>query len=330
MFKKARLCTEFEIEEASTSAWSKLHEPAPAVIDALRVEGMEQHKKFRADRLEECSSPSSSVDEEDAPPQEESKEKLTPSEFFDKLVKRTPEQCAEELSAPQRSIKWLEARKLCITASQFGCATGKNPYSSPDDLVKDKLWNTFKGNAATQWGTEHEPHAKEAFVAWYGEHLKSQGIDSFEFLEENLMKFADEPWMAVSPDGIVKYEKGGQLVVELVEFKCPAYLRNTINHPYNKHPKNIPPYYFAQMQGIMGYLNAHHKDWKFGNAWFVVWQPHQMWLTKVAFDASYYNELHEQLQTWYFTKMLPAFTHKHNNMLAFGDVVPHEPVVLSS
>ena len=258
-------------------------------------------------------------------------QRLKPSQYYARFIARTPEQCAAELEAPQRSQAWLDARKPCITASQFGAAVGESPYQSPDALVADKLWNTFQGNAMTAWGTEHEPHAKEAFCAWFKLHLQARGLcGDFTFREENLLKFADEPWVGVSPDGIVEYDdEQGVRVTELVEFKCPAVLRNTARHPYAKWPRNTPSYYYAQVQGIMGYLNAHHPRWAFQRCWFVVWQPHQTWVTLLEYDDAYYNRvLHSGLQKWYFTNFLPRLAHKHNGLLAFGETEPLEPIVV--
>jgi putative phage-type endonuclease len=251
-------------------------------------------------------------------------DRLKPSEFYDKFVARTPTQCIEELAAPQRSDAWLLARKFSITASQFGSATGLSPYQTPDELVMDKVWNTFEGNAATEWGTLHEKHAKDVFLEWFLFHLGSK----FEFVEENLMKYSAEPWMAASPDGILKYEQDGKLCYDLVEFKCPAYLRSTKNHPYAKY-NNIPPHYKAQIQGVMGYLNA-HSEMKFERCWFVVWQPHQTWITLQPFDAEYYADLHKRLETWYFNKLLPAFTHQYNGLISKGFLQPHEEIVVET
>lgn len=58
--------------------------------------------------------------------------------------------CFAEMSAPQRSDLWLLARKNCITASQFGAAVGNNPYSTPDNMLIEKLWKPFEGNDATR------------------------------------------------------------------------------------------------------------------------------------------------------------------------------------
>ena len=111
-----------------------------------------------------------------------------------------------------------------------------------------------------------------------------------------------------------------------MEFKCPAYLRNTVNHPYQKYTKSTPPHYLSQIQGIMGYLNAHGRNLR--KCWFVVWQPHQTWITPHEFDAKYYADMHDKLRAWYFHKLLPAFAHKDNGLLAFGETVPTDVVVV--
>jgi putative phage-type endonuclease len=317
--------------------------------ETICIAGSEAHKQFAFVRLDlrgggarikkETPNHGQLFDDEDseASGEEESLpapisllERLKPSEYYQKFVARTPQQCAEELAAPQRSEAWLEARKLCITASQFGAAVGESQYQTPDGLVLEKLWNTFQGNAATEWGTTHEEDAKVSFLSWFKGYAEGLNYENVRFVEENLMKFDAEPWMAVSPDGIIQYTHEGVEHTDLVEFKCPAYLRNTVTHPYAKYKRNTPTYYYAQTQGIMGYINAHHPDWKMNQCWFVVWQPHQTWISLQHFDEAYYESLHSKLETWYFKKLLPALTHKHNNLLSIGSAVPIEPIELQS
>jgi putative phage-type endonuclease len=252
-------------------------------------------------------------------------ERLKPSEFYEKYVARTNEECLKELSAPQKSQGWLNARSLCITASQFGAAINESPYQTPDELIVEKLWNTFTGNSATQWGNDHEVHAKEVFIPWFKQYLKTKNGHSFHFKEENLMKYSNQPWMAVSPDGIITYTINDITYTDLVEFKCPAYLRNTKNHPYAKHDLNTPSHYKSQIQGIMGYLNS-YGNYSISKCWFVVWQPHQTWITLHKYDEPYYQQLYEKLNTWYFTKLLPAFTHRHNKLLLHGTSYPQDPI----
>ena len=323
MSKRPRL---YSVEDdAAKDAWSSIIKDANKNEDAICIQNPTHHHIFSAVNLQlfpikkptftEVEIDGDEVEEDivKLPPRVSPERMLKPSEFYDEFVNRNTEQCLEELKAPQKSQEWLEARKYCITASQFGAAIGESPYQTSDALVVEKVWFTFKGNAACDWGNEHEIHAKESFVEYLSTLKKN-----FKFKEENLIKFMETPWMGVSPDGLVEYDNGD---IELVEFKCPAYLRNTKDHPYAKHPKNTPPQYYAQIQGIMGYLNMH--GYKIKKCWFVVWQPHQTWITEHAFNKEYYDtKLFPGVKNWYFQKFLPALTHKHNGLIDFGQIHP--------
>jgi hypothetical protein len=196
------------------------------------------------------------------------------------------------------------------------------------DLIQEKLWKSFCGNDATKWGNDHERHAKESFLNWLLKPDVQQNLNmrNISFIEENLMKFCEEPWMGVSPDGILQYDRNGTICYDLVEFKCPAYLRHSRGHPYAKHSRNTPPHYVAQIQGIMGYVNRHHETYNFQRCWFVVWQPQQTWITLHPFDEEYYSKIHQKLQSWYFNGLLPAFTHQHNGVLEYGQIFPQTPI----
>jgi hypothetical protein len=252
---------------------------------------------------------------------------LTATQFYDKFVKRTQEECDEERSAKQGSKEWLEVRKLSLTASVFGAAAGSNPYQSPQDLLEEKLWGTFNGNALTAWGNEHEPHARESFLKWFKEFLSARYFfagraDSenpiFELKEDNAIKFSAEPWLAVSPDGILCYEDAdGKKKVSLVEFKCPTRDNGAdpSSSPYAKYENCLPSYYKDQVQGICGYLND-NKYSSLGpidDIWFVVWRPSKTWITHLKADATYYKQsLKPKLFSWYFKLYLPALTKKYN------------------
>lgn len=322
-----RVCDEIEI--VSGKAWEQvLTFSAYNNEKTFKIENPVHHARYSAVNLHlfDCKKKSDSEEDEDndiqIPKRIIPDKILKPSDFYKKFIAKTESECLEELKAPQKSEKWIEARKYCITASQFGSAIGVSPYQTPEALVIDKTWYLFKGNAACDWGTEHEEHAKESFCNYF---KKFQ--NEFTFKEENLIKFEDCPWIGVSPDGFVEYLKDGKKCVDLVEFKCPAYLRNTRDHPYAKWPENTPPQYYAQIQGIMGYLNDH--NYTIEKCWFVVWQPHQTWITTHDFNKDYYLNMYEKLKLWYFEKLLPSLTHKYNGLLDFGEIYPTEEIVIT-
>lgn len=237
--------------------------------------------------------------------QEEEKELLTEQQFYEQFVQCNEESCKLISTFPQRSDEWINARKYCITASDFGSVIGENPYESPRMFLKKKTMCSFQGNTFTEYGKQNEIHAKDCFLEWFA---------SFDptatFREVNLIKFHQTPWMAVSPDGLIDTIDNQ---VDLVEFKCPAKCKDTNVHPYNKYPKNTPPQYYAQIQGIAGYLKSNGIQIR--NIWFVVWQPKRMYITLHSFDEEYYNNMFNKLKKFYFDHLLPCFTKKYNGQL---------------
>lgn len=119
----------------------------------------------------------------------------------------------------QGSEQWFAARKGRATASQFKkilTPTGK--LSAQADGYARKLAREcicddpfeFTGNKATDWGTEHEPEARELF-------RELSGLDVVEigFATHHRM-----PCVGCSPDGIILGPDGIPLAG--LEIKCPS------------------------------------------------------------------------------------------------------------
>jgi hypothetical protein len=258
--------------------------------------------------------------------------------FYKTFVSRTPAQCVQESCAPQRSILWLQARKYCITASNFGAAAGHNSYMSPDQLVADKIWSCFKGNAFTAFGTFHEKDASQSLEKLLASSLqasleslwtssKKTGPFKWRLHEVGLLKWHKKPWLAVSPDGLLELYSDTENLWILVEYKCPARQRDSDSHPYAKYSNNIPDYYMDQIQGVMGLLNespAIMPGMFSGplHCLFVVWQKHQLHVTLVPFERAYYTDsLEPALRSWYFKKYLPRAYLKHTGSLVEGTLI---------
>lgn len=144
----------------------------------------------------------------------------------------------------QRTHAWLMARVGMVTASRFKDVLARLKSGAPAQARKDYLVEVvcerLTGeptqrfvNSAMQWGTEMEPHAREAYVQRTGRAVDEVG-------------FVKHPELAagVSPDGIVELEG-------LIEIKCPS----TANH-LDTLLNGMPEQHLAQIQGqlwVTGY-----------------------------------------------------------------------------
>ena len=143
----------------------------------------------------------------------------------------------------QRTDDWFTARLGKVTASRVAdvVAKTKSGYSaSRDNYMADLIVERLTGqkassfsNAAMEWGTEQEPHARAAYSARTGELVEEVG-------------FIDHPTVTMSgasPDGLVN--EG------CVEFKCP----NTATHLEYLLAGKPPEKYITQMQWQMACTN---------------------------------------------------------------------------
>jgi putative phage-type endonuclease len=136
----------------------------------------------------------------------------------------------------QRSESWFAARAGKVTASRIsdvlartksGWGAGRKNYAA--QLVAERLTGTVEPsycNAAMQWGTDTEPHAREA----YCQHMLCA-------VEE--IAFVDHPTIAMagaSPDGLIGDDG-------LVEITCPG----TATHIETLLGGSIPDKYRLQM-----------------------------------------------------------------------------------
>lgn len=244
------------------------------------------------------------------PPPKTNKPQLTQQQILKKL-ELTQEQAQHILTIPQGTQEWLDARKNRLTASNFGAAIGMNKYKSPKGLLKDMLWSTFKGNAATRWGSEHEDVARDAYIAKIQEEIDAgtSPYTSIRVEETGLFLNPSTPWLGSSPDGIVHVTmRDGTAMKFLLEIKCPAK-----RSFYRPNP--VPVYYNCQIQGLMSLMDLPYCD-------FVVWTPTGMEITRVDFDKEFWdNTLFPGLKKFYFTMYLPAYVNKENGLLGPGEIV---------
>lgn len=162
---------------------------------------------------------------------------------------QTHPRVAELMSVPQyaqRTPEWYEVRKSLMTASNAAAALRIKPYESfrgdpREECIKQIVSGSFKGNAATRWGTEHEDMVRDRYCDITGEKA----------LDFGLIVHPTEPWLAASPDGIT-------LSGRMIEIKCPMYRDIT--------PGHVPHHYYPQIQTQMEVCQL-------DSCAFVQWKP---------------------------------------------------------
>lgn len=236
---------------------------------------------------------------------------------FLKLMEITPKEQRDIMAHGQRTTQWLKSRSCRITASRFAGAVGHCPYNKTTKILCDMLWGSkFRGNAATEWGNNHEDVAAKLYEEYmdpenpnghYSEQVKNTPFGSkkltFKVTYPNLCVPRQFPWAGVSPDGFVNDngQRGG------LEIKCPFK---------KKLYPVIPPTYFDQIQGSMGFLGL--KFWD-----FVVWTPDNFQVRRYEFDEEYWKtELFPKLENFYMVHFLPAMIHKQHGRLSRGSIIP--------
>jgi putative phage-type endonuclease len=244
------------------------------------------------------------------PPPQPPSEPITTDQVLERL-QLTQEKADAISQIPQGSQPWLDARKNRLTASNFGAAVGLNRYKSPNGLLKDMLWNTFKGNAATRWGSEHEDVARDAYIAKIQAEIDAgtSPYTSIRVEETGLAVNPGRPWLGSSPDGVVHVTTpDGNAHKFLLEIKCP-FRKEFYDPP-------VPVYYNCQIQGVMANMDLPHCD-------FVVWTPTGMQITRVDFDTEFWDTtLFPKLKAFYFDRYLQAFVDKTNGVLKHGEIKP--------
>jgi len=238
---------------------------------------------------------------------------LTPEVLYEHVAKPALDGPTD---APQRSEAWHAARSFAVTASQFASASNENPTFSQGKLLTSKTYpkqNAFTGNAFTEWGTQHEKHAEEAFVQFLSSKLQAIPVyvgDEVHFSDGSKLthtshKRGSIPYLGFSPDALLWSPDAAE--VALVEYKCPAYQRSGPGHPYaNKNELNIPRQYMPQIQGSLHILRECYPDKVCIRSWFVVWQAHQFFVTHVPYVPSYASRIVSASSAFFKDKFLPA------------------------
>lgn len=186
-----------------------------------------------------------------------------------------------ETTMEQRSEAWFNARRGKLTGSNVGAALGLNPWKSPEDLIRQMVRDyhgaesEFTGNAATEYGTLHEPLALMDYFGKTGNMVEECGF----------FVHPEHEWLGASPDGLIG-EDG------LIEVKCPFGLRNKKGDDLVFKKAGEQPHYYAQKQIEMACTG---RDW----CDFYQWSKNGDSLERVEFSKKWFDDNFPALESFY-------------------------------
>jgi putative phage-type endonuclease len=185
----------------------------------------------------------------------------------------------------QRTDEWFKARLGKVTASRVAdlMARTKSGYStSRANYMAELICERLTGqpaerysNAAMQWGTDNEPHAKAAYA-----FLRDATVDEVGFvLHPTIADFG------ASPDGLVGTDG-------LIEIKCP----NTATHLETLLTETVEGKYLTQMQVQMACTGRQWCD-------FVSFDPRlpgdmQLFVQRIERNKAVIDQIETEVQTF--------------------------------
>ena len=184
--------------------------------------------------------------------------------------------------------------------------------------MKNLLYSTFTGSKATRYGITNEDTAIEEYVT----RQREKGHHNLAVRKSGLVSSADNPWLAASPDGVVKDPSYCvQSPAGLVEIKNPYSAKNlTIaERTLKKCCKsmlikkgdtivlNQKHDYYYQIQTQMNCANA---DW----CDFVVRTEADMHIERIERDKEWWEKQLPRLRRFCFEALLPELASPRNGV----------------
>ena len=114
---------------------------------------------------------------------------------------------------------WLAERRKRITSSNVGLVAKRKTSTKVGNKVKQLLYTTFKGSAATRWGTHQEAESCSRYI-----QQKQLVSPDISVSSSGLVICSSYPWLAASPDGLVQ-DPNHSPQKGIVEFKNPYTAR---------------------------------------------------------------------------------------------------------
>ena len=203
--------------------------------------------------------------------------------------------------------QWINERRKRITASKVGGIAKMRSTTKRSKKVQQLLYATFKGNAATRYGTEKEDSTRRQYTTY----MRQNGHPNLEVELCGLFVSLENPWLAGTPDGLV-HDSTEDSPSGLVEIKKPYSVKDlTLSEAVKK-----PAFCLEKKRENMKYSLKRRHDYFYqiqcqlyctGRAWcdFVVRTDRDMHVERIYRDASWWSSNMAKLKTFYFSSLLP-------------------------
>ena len=233
--------------------------------------------------------------------------------FYKTKVIVTPEEAKaieQNTNDQADNEQWMMERRKRITASNSGGIAKMRATSKRSKKVKQLLYSTFRGNAATRYGSEKEDETRQKYITY----MKQKGHSNLTVDVCGLFISLENPWLAGTPDGLVHDPSDdSSQPLGLVEIKNPYSARHLTmaeavksptfcleqnkkeNNTYNLKRRHN---YHYQIQCQLYCTNREWCD-------FVVRTDKDMHVERIRRDGSWWTSNIEKLQTFYFSSLLP-------------------------
>ena len=215
----------------------------------------------------------------------------------------TKSQAADELA----SNRWKAERRKRVTASKCGQIAKRRSTTKVTNLVKSLLYQTFRGNTATQWGIDQEPDTEHAYLQQ--KRLVSPNIT---VVKSGFVIHPSHHWLGASPDGIVN-DPASADPNGIVEYKN-LYSVRMISLEEAAAAKKKADFCLAEKKGSLHLKRTHAYFYQIqatmyctGRRWcdFVVRTTASLHVERVSFDEDFWKCAMLRLRQFFFTAILP-------------------------
>ena len=249
--------------------------------------------------------------------------------FYNTKVVVTNEECKDiEKTTRQQSEneKWMIERRKRITASRVGGIAKMRNTTKRSKKVQEMLYSTFRGNVATRYGTEMEEIAKNE----YATHQQQTGHTDLEVESCGLSVALETPWLAASPDGVVRDPNNVTHPTGLVEIKNPYSTRQlTLTEACNSSTFCLEQ---KQRDGQVAYRLKRKHDYYYqvqcqlycaDKAWcdFVLRTEKELHVERVYRDHSWWSEQIPKLKIFY--ALLPELACPRHRKGGIREAITH-------